>query len=243
MLRALLPLLVVAALPAAADEPLPKLGPLATPVMAETEYLRQAPAPDFWAFAPFVHPQFTSSACSVAAVTAALNGLRGLPALADDTIPSQQDVLELTGNALWAELSAEDGDGVTFQQLEIFTHEALAALDMAEWAVTSHRADSTPAEDLRALLAENERDAGDAVLVYYNQGVVTGDWDGPHIALIGAFDAARDRVLILEVDQEWYVHYWTDFDTLVAAMLRPTSDEHGPLEGETGGLVHIHRGG
>ena len=68
---------------------------------------------------------------------------------------------------------------------------------------------------------------------------MTGDWDGPHISLIGAYDAAKDAVLILEVDQEWYIPYWRPVDVLMQAMIKPASAEHGSLEGEIGGFVMI----
>jgi hypothetical protein len=93
--------------------------------------------------------------------------------------------------------------------------------------------------EMRALLTANGAGAGDALLVCFHQGVVTGDWDGPHGAVIGAFDATADRVLILEVDQEWYIPCWTPVPVLLAAMAKPTGPEHGPLEGETGGLAPI----
>ena len=84
------------------ETPLPKLGENATPITAATDYLRQNPAPDYWAFDPFVKPQFTTSACSIAAVTAAVNGLAGLPALAEDTVLTQPAVLDLVGSDEWA---------------------------------------------------------------------------------------------------------------------------------------------
>lgn len=233
-------LAVILASPVAAESPLPKLGPEAVPITAETAYLRRAEAPDFWAFHPFVRPQFTSSACGIAAVTAALNGLAGLPPLAETPIPDQRAVLAAMGEPLWETLTAEGGDGITFAQLSDLAVAAAAALSLPV-TVSALPAAGTPDAELRALLAANERTADDAVLVYYNQGVVTGDWDGPHVALIGAFDAATGRVLILEVDQEWYVPYWTGFETLLAAMRRPTGAEHGPLEGQTGGLVRLAR--
>lgn len=238
MLRPLAFVLALGPLPALAENPLPKLGPLAVPISAETTFLRQSPAPDFWAFHPFVRPQFTSSACGIATVTAALNGLRGLPALAEDPIPDQPALLEAIGNPLWVGLTAEGGDGLTFAQLVELAQAGAAALGM-EVEVTALPAMGTPDAGLRALLAANEASARDAVMVYFNQGVITGDWDGPHIALIGAFDEASGRVLILEVDQEWYIPYWTGFDTLLEAMRKPASDEHGPLEGQTGGLVRV----
>lgn len=232
---------LLAALPARAEEPLPKLGPNAVPVTADATYLREAAAPDYWAFSPFVKPQFTTSACSIATVTAALNGLAGLPALAEETVMTQEGLLEATGLPEWAALSAEGGDGVTFAQLEEFTKAALAARGMGQTVTVFHPAASDDAAlaEARDWLARNETGADTAMMVYFNQGVVTGDWDGPHISLIGAYDAVSDRVLILEVDQEWYVPYWTPVPVLLDAMVKPTSAEHGVLEGETGGFVLV----
>lgn len=233
------------ALPLRAEEtPLPKLGPNAIPVTANTSYLRTAEAPDYWAFAPFVKPQFTTSACSIAAVTAAVNGLNGLPALSEDTVTTQPALLEKVGNAEWAALSAEGGDGVKFDQLVEFTRAAVTAAGPEGGQVEAWKPADDSAETLTTLrdaLTANEASASDALLIYFNQGVVTGDWDGPHVSLIGAYDAATDQALILEVDQEWYIPYWTPTPVLLAAMLKPTSAEHGPLEGETGGLVRISK--
>ena len=105
-----------------------KLGPNAVAITADNAYLRSAEAPDYWAFSSFVKPQFTTSACSIATVTAAINGIMGQPEWASETIMTQPDLLELTANAEWAAVSAEGGDGVTFQQLVDFTNEAVAAV-------------------------------------------------------------------------------------------------------------------
>lgn len=220
----------------------PKLGEHAMHVTAETTYLRLAPAPDYWAFTHFVKPQITESACSVAAVTAALNGLRGVPEQADQPIMTQDALLDLVGGE-WGALSAQDGDGVTFDQLAQFTRDALTATGMDAHQVTALRPKDESAEtraEIHAMLEANEETAQDAMLVYFNQGVITGDWDGPHVALIGAYDLLSERVLILEVDQEWYIPYWTTTNKLIEAMLKPAPEEHGPLGGETGGLVLIH---
>lgn len=233
----------VTALPAfAQDAPsTPKLGPNAVPVTSDTAYLRASPAPDYWAFSSYVKPQFSSSACSIATVTAALNGLAGLPPLADDAVMTQEGLLELVGDETWFALSDEGGDGVTFAQLETYTKAALTARAMnADVSVFQPKAATAETgHAMRAILAANELTARDAVLVYFNQGIVTGDWDGPHISLIGAYDAAADKVLILEVDQDWYVPYWTPASVLLDAMIKPASAEHGVLEGQTGGFVQI----
>jgi hypothetical protein len=44
------------------------------------------------------------------------------------------------------------------------------------------------------------------------------------------------------VDREWYIPYWSPAEKLLEAMLRPAPAEHGPLAGETGGLVWIKPG-
>ncbi|MEZ6010448.1 MAG: phytochelatin synthase family protein [Hyphomonas sp.] len=236
--------ILLAASPSLAEGPMPapKLSATATAITDDTTYLRSAPAPDYWAFAPFVKPQFTNSACSIASVTSALNGLRGLPVLAETSIVTQPGLLEITGDPVWADVSAEGGDGVTFDQLVSFTNEALAASGMDGYSTEVFHpaaADEGALATMRAMLVANEVSAEDAILVYFNQGVVTGDWDGPHVSVIGAYDAENDRVLVLEVDQEWYIPYWTAAQVLLAAMVKPTGPEHTGLEGQTGGFVHI----
>ncbi len=127
--------MVLAPVPANAK---PKLGPDAVPIHA---YLQSAPAVDCWAFSPFDKPQFTSSACSIASVTMAFNGLRGLPAKAAQKVPTQQAVLKKVGNKAWQSLSAEGGDGVTDKQLPRYTVQTMAAAPTA-WTRPSRR--STP---------------------------------------------------------------------------------------------------
>lgn len=219
-----------------------KLGPNAISIATDNEFLRTSPAPDYWAFSPFTKPQFTTSACSIASVTAAINGIKGQPEWASQTILRQPELLELAGDEEWSELSAEGGDGVKFQQLAEFTSLALGATDLNRTTSVFQPtvADKAARAAMIAMLTANEATADNAIMVCYNQGVVTGDWDGPHIALIGAYDAENQSVLILEVDQEWYIPYWTPVDVLLEAMVKPTSDEHGPLEGETGGFVMIN---
>jgi hypothetical protein len=62
---------------------------------------------------------------------------------------------------------------------------------------------ATPAR-LKRMLTENEASDRDIALVYFNQGVLTGDWDGPHVSPIAAYDADRGKVLIMDVDRQWY---------------------------------------
>ena len=151
-------------------------------------------------------------------------------------------MLSKLGDAQWAKEVAEGGSGVTFSEFVAMANRALAAFDLQDHAVEVVRpTDDTPEAlaDLRQTLAANEASDQDVVLVYFNQGVLTGDWDGPHISPIAAYDQGTGQVLIMDVDREWYVPYWTSDVALLRAMLRPAPAEHGPLAGETGGLVWI----
>lgn len=225
------------------DAAKPKLGSEAIPITTDHAYLSKAEAPDYWAISPYYIHQQTSSACSLASVTIAVNTLRGLPGRSEDTLVTQNNLLEATKDERWAAQAAEEGDGVTFADLVEDTTQSLKAFDIKADLASAQPANEKTAtlETFRAMLVENEASAEDMVLIYFNQGVVTGDWDGPHVSPIGAYDAATDRVLIMDVDREWYVPYWTKTETLFKALERPAPADQGVLAGETGGWVHITR--
>jgi hypothetical protein len=235
-------LLALLAAPAAAFEGKPKLGPDAVPLAQATQHLRAAPAPDYWKLAQFYLPQRTSSACSVASVAMAVNFARGLPPGAEDPLVTDAGLLEAVADPAWTAKGAEGGEGVLFEELVAAVRKGLAAYGVANAEIeTFEPEDAGPATlaRLRAILAANEGSDRDVVLVYFNQGVLTGDWDGPHISPIGAYDAAAGRVLVMDVDREWYVPYWSPDTKLLDAMRKPAPTEHGVLAGETGGLVWI----
>ena len=91
---------------------------------------------------------------------------------------------------------------------------------------------------LRQALATNEASDQDIVLVYFNQGVLTGDWDGPHISPIAAYNQETRQVLIMDVDREWYVSYWAT-DQWPRAMLCAPTAEHDRFAEGPGDLVWI----
>ncbi len=222
----------------------PKFGPDAIPLTQAPDYLRSHPAPDYWALSGFYVPQQTTSACALASIVTVLNAFRGLPAEAEEPIVTQAALLEATADPVFEAKVAEGGDGIFFDDLAAYLEASLRAYGLEGYAIEVARpVADTPEElaKLQALLAENESSAEDFLLVYFNQGVLTGDWDGPHVSPVGAYDAGTGRVLLLDVDREWYLPYWSGADRLLQAMLRPAPADQGVLAGQTGGLVRLKR--
>jgi hypothetical protein len=222
------------------EAPLPKFGPDAIPIFQSNDYLRDAQAPDYWNLAPFYLPQQTTSDCSVAAIAMTVNALRGLPANADQQLVTENSLMGGVADEEWMVKVTEDGNGVTFEDTSRYLRKAFDAFELANVSIKSVQpvaASPAALNGLRAALAENEKSADTVMLVYFNQGVITGDWDGPHISPIGAYDATSDRVLIMDVDRTWYVPYWTSTETLLAALVKPISEQHAGLAGGKGGYL------
>jgi hypothetical protein len=224
-----------------ADGAKPKLGPLAIPIQQSHDYLRTHDAPDYWRLSPYYVSQMSNSACSLATVVMLVNALRGLPPLASDRLVTQTMLRDAVASNDWARQTEERGEGVTWAEFKAYVAASLKAYGLDADIESFRPADASEATlaELRRLLAANEGSDADIALIYYNQGVVTGDWDGPHTSPVGAYDAEHHQVLIMDVDRQWYGPYWTSDETLLAAMLRPTPREHGILAGEIGGVVRV----
>ena len=126
---------------------------------------------------------------------------------------------------------------MTFAEFVSMVSKSLAAFRLPEYVVEVIRPTNNTAKTLanvRQALATNEATDHDIILAYFNQGVLTGDWDGPHISPIAAYDQETRQVLIMDVDREWYVPYWTTDTKLLEAMLRPAPAAHGRLAGTDG---------
>ncbi|WP_246024587.1 phytochelatin synthase family protein [Azospirillum ramasamyi] len=220
----------------AQEDQKPKFGPDAVPVTRAADYLRSAPAPDYWALSPYYVPQTTSASCSLASVTMMLNALRGLPGLASERLVTGRQLLDRLDDDHWRAATAEDGEGVSFGELESYVRRSLAAYGIdAEVEVWRPR-DASPATlaELRRILSENERSADDIILLAFDQGTLTGDVGLGHVAPLGAYDPATRRALVMDPDRQWYVPYWTGDARLLDAMLKP--DRADP---EGSGLIRV----
>jgi hypothetical protein len=220
----------------------PKFGPDAIPIEQATSYLRTHRAPDYWALSPFYVPQDTDSACSAASIAMLLNALRGVPARNTIELVTQSALRAAVHDAQWSAETAQGGHGVTFAEFLTAVAESLHAYGLENDEIETYKpADASHASlaKLKRILAANERSSDDIALIYFDQGVLTGDWDGPHISPIGAYDAVHGRVLIMDVDRRFYVPYWSPVRKVLDSMRKPAPAKFTALAGETGGIVWV----
>jgi len=219
----------------------PKYGPadrpFAEPVSRSHAYLQTHPAPDFWTLMPFYAGQRWPYSCSAASVTMLLNAaLRAGRTLDDDARNfDEESTLRSAGVNGWSARMSRRGapkrqppkHGLTLQLLgEAVTRslERNGVRGSTISAVQVSEASPSLLAELRGVLSENEKGSRDFVLAHFCQDALTDAPGGPfpHIAPVGAYDEEGRRVLIMDVDREWYEPYWVDDARLLEAMSRRT---------------------
>jgi len=78
----------------------------------------------------------------------------------------------------------------------------------------------------RDLLVANEQSSNDFLILNFTQGVLSDDGAGMmgHVAVVGAYDKSKRRVLILDPDCKWYEPYWSPEDKVFEAISDRRSD-------------------
>ncbi len=208
----------------------PKYGPegkpVATPLHADATYFRELgrAAPDFWNMIGFYVPQQNSYSCSAASVTMALNAaLVTRKKTSDDENIVQAKLLAAVRVENWEARVNEGGYKGDFgTNLEVLGKVTQAAFEkyLKNVKVTVRHADATPAfrAEVIKVLTENENSGSNLLLANFDQFVFTNDSHAGHIAPVAAYDSARQRVLVMDPDREFYEPYWVSLDTFIAGM-------------------------
>lgn len=216
----------------------PLIAPRAVPLAFENDFFRKEKAPDFWALISYYVPQANPYSCSAASVCMMLNAsIARTNKPADLANVSQKDVLEKVVVENWREKVGLKGfngkHGVTVEELGKIIETSLKAYNInckfvETVALTPNIGNMDEhKKKLISVLSENEKCPTDFVIIHYNQGVCTDDFYGAHISPVGAFDSKNMKVLILDVDRNWYEPYWVSFDTLFEALKKPSSENGG----------------
>ena len=228
---------------AAAEAPkyAPVDGAVAVPLSQDNAYFRTAgnPAYDYWGLAAFYIPQRNGASCSSASAAMALNALlnaRRKRGDADENI-TEAAMVEKVSGVKWKALAGEEGlegrHGLTLDQLAAAAREALAAYGGPGFSVSAVKVEDTSLaalEAFRRALAANERGPDDIMLLHFTQDALTGAPGGPyaHISPVGAYDEKTRRVLIFDVDRQWYEPYWAaDVQVLKAMSLKTKAFGNG----------------
>lgn len=221
-----------------------KYGPDAVPLSKDRGSLVERPSPDFWALMPFYAGQPNDQSCGLATAAMLLNGLRGSAGLtADAPLVTADELAARLAPGIWGRAFTADGPGVGLEQFEAFLADAARAYDLPTPQVERipiERADEATRAQVRRLLEANEQSADDLLAVNFLQSTLTGDPEGAvgHLAPLAAYDAARDRALVLDPDRRWYEPYWVPVDKLVEALAA-----RDPAKGRPRGLVRVRRRG
>ncbi|MEZ5833734.1 MAG: phytochelatin synthase family protein [Dongiaceae bacterium] len=204
------------------------------PLRTDHAYLRGAPDSAYWSIGPHLIQQATDSSCSLATAAMLLNAVRGREGqLRIGGAVSETSLLDKLGDAFWRNAVARDGNGLSLTEFATAMEKALSSYECADgWAVSiTQVTDAAAAADgLRAALTAMEKGDGFVAAnfhldLFYGDGVDVG-----HFSPIGAYDAARDLILMLDVYKKDYEPMWGPLPRLSNAMAtqsRKTGEPRG----------------
>jgi len=206
----------------AADAVPPKYAPWLTLLRDDPAHLRRAPAPSYWALAPYHIGQFTDTCCSLATAVMLVNAARGSAHLkSGDKLVTQPDLLAAVGDPDWIfGCTDPQGHGASLREMAPILERAYAVSGVTGAAVemvqtTDPRA---AADGFRTALAAIERSAATQIALNFDGAPVYGVADYGHFSPAAAYDQARDRLLVLDVDRGWYEPYWVPVEVMLEAM-------------------------
>jgi hypothetical protein len=161
-----------------------------------------------------------------------LNAVRGVDRLPGKPV-SEANLLDMLDDAAWRAAVAQDGNGLSLTEFAAAMARALACCNCGAWSIAI--APVTDAEaatrELRAALTGMENGETAFAAANFHLDLFYGDRvDVGHFSPIGAYDAARDLVLMLDVYKKDYEPMWAPLTRLAKAMAtqsRKTGEPRG----------------
>ncbi len=196
-----------------AQEVKPKYVSTTVRLSKSPDFVRKNKAPDFWAMMPYYVHQQDGSACGIASMTMLINAARSNASL------SASDAL-ITQKALVEKINVNYSKGLTLDQLGDAIKKSLAAYSLKARVEVMHVDGSDlQVKKIRDLLLKNEKSDRNFMIANFFQGTYTGDPEGVgHISPVAAFDSKNNKVLVMDVDREYYEPYWISLDTFIKGM-------------------------
>jgi hypothetical protein len=104
--------------------------------------------------------------------------------------------------------------------------------------VRANLSSSDFSKNVHEVLVQNEKSDSDFLIPLFYQMVFTGDPEGTvgHFSPVASYDEKNRRVLIMDVDREYYEPYWVPEALFVEGMGHPKADSKFP-----GGFVYLKK--
>lgn len=188
-------------------------------ILESHKYLQEHPAPVYWKISPFYMPQRNESSCSLATATMVVNALRSHQS--NPALVTQNGLLDKVNDASWKKGVAEGGEGVSLDQLGAFISKSLNAYDIKPFSVQVIHTDNTAkdtAETLHNYLLDSETRGNSFIIVNFDQKFFSTLMKGGHFSPVGAYDAQKKRVLLMDPDREVFEPYWVPEALLLKGM-------------------------
>lgn len=219
-------------IPNGADAPPSKYAAWLTLLQDDPAYIRQSPAPSYWALSAFHIGQFTESCCSLATAVMLVNAARGSARLkAGEKLVTQQDLLAAVDDPNWTFGCTDPrGQGASLREMAPIMERAYALCGVigakVEMVQTTDAA--AVADGFRRALAALERAPTTQIALNFDGAAVYGQADYGHFSPAAAYDAGRDRLLVLDVDRDWHEPYWVPVDVMLNAMATASRKDGTP---------------
>jgi len=213
------------------------------PLRMDHAYLRGAPCSAYWSIAPHLIQQATDSSCSLATAVMLINAVRGRDGMLRIGEPaSESSLLDKLEDMVWRSSVAQDGNGLSLTEFASAMERALTCYGCADrWSIAITPVTDAEAivADLRAALSAMENGNPGFVAANFHLDLFYGDGvDVGHFSPVGAYDEARDLVLMLDVYKKDYEPMWAPLPRLAKAMATQSRET-----GEPRGYAVVRRKG
>jgi hypothetical protein len=200
-----------------------RYAPQVESIVSSHEYFREHAAPMYWKISPYYLAQRNDSSCSLATATMVVNAVFGgnQRIHRGQSLATQNHVLERVHNSYWRKSVLPNGNGITLDDLAHYLPDAFKAYgihnDVIQIVHVTNQTNET-ARVLHNALLEGERTGLTFIIANFDQKYFTGTDSVGHFAPIGAYDAEKKRVLVMDPDRAWVEPYWVPEQLLLASM-------------------------
>lgn len=192
------------------------------------EYIKKHEAPTYWKMSPFYIGQQTGSSCSLASSTILVNTVQSKNLIyANYHMATENGLLERTHDKLWAEWVKTGGIGATLNQMKELIPKALNAYGIKNYRIEVVHVNQISKEiqdKLHRALIENEKSGRSFIVVNFDHSIFTNSESVGHFSPVGAYDAEKKRVLIMDTYRRDFEPYWVPEDLLLKGMMTRDND-------------------